>query len=403
MIEVSIIVPTYNVEKYLYQALDSAVNQTLQNIEILCIDNCSTDATLNILKEYEDKDNRIRIICNAANKGCSYSRNVGVKAARGEYILFLDADDELKSDTAEIAYRSAKKDALDILFFQAIREYENIELEQMYGNIHDTYFKSNDIFRGTEIFLELADKLSYALTLWGKLFRKEFLLEETLSFHEGILHEDIPYTFRAVLTAARTKVISNELYIHRKRGGSLTTSEKEEEGFRGWLAGYCDMLKYWVEIQDKIDKNISAKIESFLSGKYRMLFYKISGHEEMMELNFSDPFENHIYKTLLRGRKYLSEEQKQIEKQYSKIIVYGAGRIAGRILGQLDEKRMLGIAVTDTAHNPEVKNGYAIKEINAYREYRDEALVIVAVTEKFHDEIRKKLKQEGFKHAIYIL
>ena len=105
MIKISIIIPVYNTEKYLKKCLDSIINQTLKSLEIICIDDCSTDNCLHILKEYQLKDNRIKIIEQKENKGQGVARNLGLNIAEGEYIMFLDPDDWLELNALEILYK----------------------------------------------------------------------------------------------------------------------------------------------------------------------------------------------------------------------------------------------------------------------------------------------------------
>ena len=101
MIKVSVIIPVYNVEPYLKEALDSVINQTLREIEIICIDDCSTDNSYNILEEYAKKDNRIIIIKNEENLGVGISRNKGIRLSKGEYIGFVDGDDYIVNNYFE--------------------------------------------------------------------------------------------------------------------------------------------------------------------------------------------------------------------------------------------------------------------------------------------------------------
>ena len=111
MPKVSVIIPVYNTEKYLEKCLDSVCNQTLSDIEIICVDDCSTDNSLNILKEYAQKDNRIKLIEFKENKGAAAARNEGIKAATGEYIGFIDSDDYPETDSYyEQLYTKAKQE-----------------------------------------------------------------------------------------------------------------------------------------------------------------------------------------------------------------------------------------------------------------------------------------------------
>lgn len=109
MVKVSVIIPVYNAEKYLEKCLDSVINQTLKEIEIICIDDCSTDNSYSILKEYIKKDNRIVVFKNKTNHGAGYTRNVGLNFSKGEYIGFVDSDDYIDEKYYEELYNTAKK------------------------------------------------------------------------------------------------------------------------------------------------------------------------------------------------------------------------------------------------------------------------------------------------------
>ena len=113
MIKISVIIPVYNVEQYLRECLESVINQTLSELEIICINDGSTDSSLDILREYEQKDNRI-IVINKDNEGQAAARNIGISMAKGEYIGFLDSDDYIDSNFYEKLYNAAKKYKADI-------------------------------------------------------------------------------------------------------------------------------------------------------------------------------------------------------------------------------------------------------------------------------------------------
>ena len=116
--KVSVILPVYNVEKYLKQCMDSIVNQTLKDIEIICVDDGSTDASLSILKEYEKEDDRVKVICQQ-NAGAGAARNNGLSIATGEYLSFLDSDDFFSLDMLEKSYAEAKKEDADLIVFRS--------------------------------------------------------------------------------------------------------------------------------------------------------------------------------------------------------------------------------------------------------------------------------------------
>ena len=115
MSKVSVIIPVYNVEPYLEKCLDSLINQTLKDIEIICINDCSTDNSLNILEQFKNKDERIKLINLKENKGAAAARNEGLKIAKGEYLGFVDPDDYVDLNFYEELYKKAKQDDADIV------------------------------------------------------------------------------------------------------------------------------------------------------------------------------------------------------------------------------------------------------------------------------------------------
>ena len=130
---VSVIVPVYNVENYLRQCLDSITGQTLRNIEIICVDDSSTDSSGKILEEYAKKDERIKIITQP-NKGAGAARNNGLSAAQGKYLSFLDSDDFFEPDMLELAYKKAEEDRADFVVFKSDQYYtEEIDMLRSLG------------------------------------------------------------------------------------------------------------------------------------------------------------------------------------------------------------------------------------------------------------------------------
>ena len=131
--KISVIIPVYNVEKYLAECLDSCVNQTLRDIEIICVDDCSPDGSITILKKYAKKDSRIKIIRHETNMGLGAARNTGIANALGEYIWFVDSDDFIDMRACQILYDTACKNDADVLTFCAVNvisdDKENYVLE----------------------------------------------------------------------------------------------------------------------------------------------------------------------------------------------------------------------------------------------------------------------------------
>ena len=213
-VKISVVMPIYNAEDYLKPALDSVVNQTLTDIELICVDDGSTDNSLSIIKEYQQADERIRILTEN-NAGPSIARNKGLARARGKYVIFLDADDFYEETLLEKLYDLAEAEKLDI----AICKFD------IYNN-RQAKFEDNIRSDHGEIFDEagIVSKNDYPDTIlscttgyvWNKLFRLEFLNEKELSFDEELrVFEDTHFVVTALSLADRIGKCHERLIHHR--------------------------------------------------------------------------------------------------------------------------------------------------------------------------------------------
>ena len=145
MSRISIILPIYNVENYIRQSLDSLINQTFKDIEIICVDDCSPDNSVSIIKEYAKNDNRIKLIELEQNAGQGNARNVGIEASTSEYIMFLDPDDWFEIDACEKAYNQITQNNNEFVVFDFYRYYEERnekEIDCNFSKLFDTKLKS---------------------------------------------------------------------------------------------------------------------------------------------------------------------------------------------------------------------------------------------------------------------
>lgn len=227
--KVSIIIPVYNVEKYLEECLDSAVGQTLKEVEIICINDGSTDSSEEILNNYKKNYSNIKII-NQENKGLSSARNSGLKIAKGEYIYFLDSDDYIDLKAMEICYEEAKTNKLDILTFDA----ECFVDDGYSANVvAENYDRSNilgsKVMDGEEFYIYSNEKGGYRAPVWLNLYRRKYIENNKLYFYDGILHEDEIHTIESYIKANRIKYINNKLFRRRIRSNSIMTSPISEK------------------------------------------------------------------------------------------------------------------------------------------------------------------------------
>lgn len=219
MPKVSIIMPIYNVEQYLEQCLDSCINQTLEDIEIICVNDGSPDNSMQILENYSKKDLRIKII-NQENQGISETRNNGFKFASGDYILFLDSDDWLKENACEVAYNQAIKNNNDFVYFSHLVYSESTG---KYKEINITKF-AEKLKDEKQINLKKVKNVNYIYNayVWNKLYKRQWLINSNITFINGKGEEDLPYTISVYLNSSSMSYIIEPLYIYRERTNSLT-------------------------------------------------------------------------------------------------------------------------------------------------------------------------------------
>lgn len=202
---ISIIVPVYNVEEYLPQCLNSLVNQTFREIEIICVNDGSTDGSLKILENYSAKDGRVKVL-SQENKGLSEARNSGLSHISGEYVIFVDGDDWIDNDTCEKAYEKAKEYGVDVVLWAYTREFENTSKEKRLYEGGSYYFNETEakdkVFRrciglcGEE--LAHPEQADTVVTVWGKLYRASIINDVRFVDTKEIEKEDALFNIQAL-------------------------------------------------------------------------------------------------------------------------------------------------------------------------------------------------------------
>lgn len=270
MPKVSVIVPVYNVEQYLNKCLDSILNQTLRDIEVICVNDGSTDNSSCILEEYRSKDARIKVI-SQWNGGLSSARNTGLRAARGEYVYFIDSDDYIETNALEYLYQEAKNDHLDILFFDGESFFEPPELKKDFPG-EDCCYRPCEFYgvlTGTEMYEKMREKGVFRPMVWLQLLRRQYLLDEKLTFREGILHEDILFTTCSTLQAKRVGHRNKAFYHYRRRINAITSSQITFDRVYGKYISLITLLQYME------DHDFGTKINLYMARYLKWLFEDI--------------------------------------------------------------------------------------------------------------------------------
>lgn len=214
---ISVVLPVYNVEKYLRDCLNSVINQTYSNLEIICINDASTDNSGKILSEYAQKDNRIKIINNKSNLKAGLTRNIGIENARGEYIHFLDADDWIDINAYQkLVEIISQNQIVDFINFSYVRYINKINKRKI--TIHQCKF--NELIDISSSKVGISD---VHIAPWAKIVRTNVLRENNIRFNNFECHEDFEYTIKLLL-ASKTTYFANEFLIfYRKRPNSLVS------------------------------------------------------------------------------------------------------------------------------------------------------------------------------------
>lgn len=256
MVKVSVIIPVYNVENYLKECLDSVCRQSLKDIEIICINDGSTDNSLNILKDYQKQDNRLKIF-SQNNYGPGNARNVGMDNADGEYILFIDSDDYIRDDVIEQLYNISKEYDADFTLFKLLNFDNNTGETNPIKYFDIPFLKKYD--GATFNRFDLGEKLfNVSVTSPGKLFKRNFIDE--LRFPENIQFEDTPFIVEAIFRAEKMFFVDEYFYMRRVRQDSITRSN---------FARFSDCIEIFNMVDD-----ISKKYDAYDDFKELLFFRK---------------------------------------------------------------------------------------------------------------------------------
>lgn len=221
---VSVIIPVYNVEKYLEQCLDSIINQTLKDIEIICVDDGSTDRSLEILQEYKEKDNRIKVLTQK-NLYAGVARNTGLKVATGKYLSFLDSDDFFELNMLEEMYNKAEKDNSDIVIC-GWHNYDN-NLQKVIKDFRISYkYVEKSPFSPYDFRKELFDICKP--NPWTKLFRHQFFIDNNLYFEDCICCNDITCICLSMVLAKKISIVDKCFIYYRSNQSNNITANRNK-------------------------------------------------------------------------------------------------------------------------------------------------------------------------------
>lgn len=388
----SIIIPVYNVDKYLEDCLNSILEQNYTNYEIICIDDASTDNSINILKKYSEKYQCIQVMYNEFNKGLSYSRNRGIDVAKGQYIWFVDSDDMISNNALSILYNILKKYSVDILYIGYKKIVDNKEY-----SITSNELKTNTVMSGLEMFVQFHKVSNWKIMACGQLIKRGFINKNRLKFYDGIYHEDVLFSFESIIKAKKVMNIKEELYLYRIRGGSITSCYTTER-LDSMVIVFCEIFKLWNKINCSEEEN--EAIKEYLNARVEEI-YKYSDAFPKHEMNIGSPMDKYMFSVLCKGiyRNTLDDADIVRLQKSNMVIIYGAGIRGTEILRYLNYNniKVSYYAITNKDEEKKTIRNIPVCQIDDLIKYKDSASVVIAVDKKYRDEIKINLVRLGFK------
>lgn len=235
MAKVSIIIPTYNVEMYLVECMESVIHQTLKDIEIICINDGSTDGSLEILKSYAQKDDRI-VLVDKENGGYGIAMNIGLEKATGEYIGIVEPDDFVKLDMYESLYQIAKDNDLDFVKadFYRFKRTDEDDMNMVYNRLSKNPEDYNKVFNPSED----TEAIRYIMNTWSGIYKKEFIEKHHIRHNEtpGASFQDNGFWFQTFIFATRAMIVDKPYYMNRRDNPNSSVHNREKV--------YCMNIEY---------------------------------------------------------------------------------------------------------------------------------------------------------------
>lgn len=302
MCDVSVIVPVYNGEKYLKKCLSSILNQTLRDIEVICVDDGSTDNSSEILKKFSLKDKRVKIL-STGNNGQGSARNLALSKVNGEFIAFIDADDWIDSNALELLFLKAKNNNLDMLFFQMVNYMESSKdfVETDLYNLQ--CFINNGIDEDTIFNIDNVHDFLFEIPVGpvSKLYKREFVEFNELKFPSDMFFEDNAFFYNSFFKCNRAGFLKKQLYYRRRHKNSVTQTFDESKfdiikATNAMLDVFLDNNKYDDYKQEVINHTFSMLIEWFKKSplNLRQEFYKLIGTNFNGFRELKEDFKNYL-------------------------------------------------------------------------------------------------------------
>lgn len=405
MLKVSVIVPVYNVKKYIGECLDSLKGQSLQECEFICVDDGSQDESYRIVETYAGRDKRFKLI-RQENRGLAEARNVGIRNAKGKYLAFLDSDDFFnQKDTLMQLYQKAEEYELEILSFETELLYEASMKETEDKDFY--YYKENryeGVKTGKELFISMMSNREFCDSACLLFIKRKWLLEQEILFYPRIYYEDALFCVQCFLHAGRMMHISERLYTYRIREKSIMTAQIQWKNVYSRVVVYRELLRmsYLPEnAEPELQKHLMYYLSLIASQAKYLDEFRVDeqpdGELEPLDKVLLQSMEIGRYRITVNERVILNGLEKTVEDSEG-VILYGAGNVGKMFYRFLKErsldKKILCYAVS---HKPKESVGSGEVSVLPIEEaVKKPGLIFLSVVG--HDaqkEMKKNLRMLG--------
>lgn len=408
--QISVIITVYNIDQYIGECIESVLKQSIKDIEVICVDDGSTDDSLKILNEYAYNDVRVKIIHNMKSAGPSTARNIGYRAAKGEYIYQIDGDDYIIEGALERMYTCAEKNKLDLLTFSARAFADTEEIKANVHNLLNLYIRNGSysgVKSGIDLFAEFTHNGDFHGNLCCIFLNRKFFEDNNLYLLDGLFASaDSP--FLIYLKAQRAMCIQDALYVRRFRENSIVTSKKNLIKFESILLQFLYEIDLWK--QYNFETAIEKELEKYFAINWRRVlktYDDVTDKDSPIKLLQHNKGAKFIYNNFFKKSNiYWSKLTDKIIdeiKTYDHVIIYGAKDVAKEVKRILDdcEVKHYMIAVSDNK-NEKSFEGKKVYEIEELRDFKENAIVLIAVNKRHHKAINEKLSLIGFNDVLEI-
>ena len=406
----SVIIPAYNVEKYLRECLESVLRQNFKDYEVICVDDGSTDGTGAILDEYAAKYKQIRVF-HKENGGLPSARNYGMPKARGKYIYFLDSDDYMAgNDAFAFMVGRMEEENLDLLYFDTQLFFESEELkERRHGDIawFHRYREYGLKQHGCDMFTDMVRGWDFVVNVWLSCVRRDFLEKQGIDFLPVYGCEDEFYTFRTLLQAGRVRHVKRVLHNYRIQAGSIMSGAPSFKEFYGEVTSWLAMLRYLDEHEHPL--YVEDTIITFLRRRTKDLceLYGKLDDEERGKIESLSELEQEKVRSFLRYKKIMERLENAYKFPYhlfpqeSRVVIYGAGKVGEEFYRQAVHSEYLQLAaIVDKNAEGMKKPQIPVKPVSHLRRLAFDYVLIAVLDKDVASAIKQDLMDMGISAGV---